>query len=177
MENIFEILVTKLLEVGFYDFLLFVIALGLFYAILKKTKFFDSPVVTGVLAFSIAFLIFGYPVLMNFSLVLPFTAFFTQSFLFILVFFIGMLIASFFYPDLPKFIGEHFTSRTMMFVGITIGVAVALISGSTTLIWLTPAQEDPRPSAPSEVTSIASGVIIFMILLIIAGSIALRGAS
>lgn len=177
MENIFEMLITKLLEVGFYDFLIFVMALGMFYGILRKIKFFESQLVTAVLAFSIAFLIFGYPVLMNYSLVLPFTAFFTQSFLFILVFFIGMLIASFFYPDLPKFLGEQFTSRTMIFVGVTIGVAVALISGSTTLIWLTPAQESPRASAPSEVTTIASGVIIFMILLIIAGSIALRGGS
>lgn len=176
MVNIFEMVVTKLLEVGFYDFLIFVIALALFYGILKKIKLFESHMVTSVLAFCIAFLIFGYPVLVNYSMVMPLTNFFTQSFLFILVFFVMILMATFFYPDLPKFLAEQFTSRSMLFVGLAIGVAIAIMSGSVSMLWTTVAPGGAtRPVAPSETSTVAAAVVVFVLLLIVAGSISLRG--
>jgi hypothetical protein len=172
MVNVFEELITKLLEVGFYDFLIFMIALAMFYSLLKKVKLFESQIVTSVMAFCIAFLIFGYPVLLNFSLVIPMVRFFTQSFLFILVFFVATLIATFFYPDLPKFLTESFTSRGTFTVMIAIGITLAILSGGISLIWISgPAT---GPTAPAEISTVASGTIVFVILLIVAGSIALR---
>lgn len=175
MTNIFELVIERLLEVGFYDLLIFIIALSIFYAILKKSKLFESPLVNAALAFSVAFLIFGFPIILNYSLVLPMAHFFTQSFLWILVFLVGFLLASFFYPDLPKFLTEKFTSRSMLSIGIAVGISIAVISGMIGILWVTPAPEEAtRPIVGRETTTIAAGVIIFVILLIIAGSVALR---
>ena len=176
MENVFELVVNRLLEVGFYDLLIFVVALALFYGILKKTKLFEGVrLVNEILAFCIAFLIFGFPIILNYSLILPIATFFTHSFLWILIFFVGMLVASFFYPDLPKFLVEKFTSRSMLSIGIAIGLATAIISGLVAILWATPSQEvATQPKPPLQTTIVAAGVIIFVLLIIIAGSIAVR---
>jgi hypothetical protein len=177
MENIFELVITKLLEVGFYDLLIFLAALTLFYAILKKTKMFgDMRVVNELLAFSIAFLVFGFPVIVNYSLVLPMTKLFTSSFVFILVFLIGMLMASFFYPDLTKFLTEVMKSRSTLYVGVAIGVTVAVLSGIVSVLWAAPPVEEAvRPMVPWDTALVTGGVVVFVILLIVAGTIALRG--
>jgi hypothetical protein len=173
MENVFELLIKKLLEVGFYDLLIFIIALAIFYAILRKIKILgDSPVVNAALAFCIAFLIFGFPVIVGFSLTLPFVTFFTHSFVWILIFFIGMLIASFFYPDLPKFLAEKFTSRTMITIAALIGLATIFISGMIGVIFATPPSEGGGIEMPIDTIAITAGLIIFIILLIVAGSVA-----
>lgn len=173
MANIFETVVRKLLEVGFYDLLIFVISLTIFYAILRKVKILgDSPVVNAALAFSIAFLIFGFPVIVGFSLTLPLVTFFTHSFVWILVFFIGFLIASFFYPDLPKFLAEKITSRSLLSIAITIGIATLVISGLVTVFWATPPGEEGGIGIPFDTVITAAGVIIFVILLIVAASVA-----
>ena len=177
MENVFEVVIKKLLEVGFYDLLLFVFSLALFYSILKRVKLFgDSPAIVAILAFSIAFIIFGYPVIVGFSMTLPLVKFFAQSFVWILVFFIGILMASFFYPDLPKMLTEKFTSRSMLYIGLTIGIVTVILSGLWNVLWMTPVVEG-AVVPPSDVVFTATGVIIFCVLLIIASSIATRGTS
>ena len=174
MENIFEILITKLIEVGFYDLLIFVISLTLFYTLLRKVKVFgESPVVVAVLAFSIAFLIFGFPVIVGFSLTLPLVTFFTHSFIWILMLFIGILIASFFYPDLPKFLAEKFTTRSMLFIGVAIGITSVIISGLIAVFWATPPGEG-RIQVPFDTVVAAAGVIIFVVLILLASQIATR---
>jgi len=176
MENVFEIVIGKLIEVGFYDLLIFVLALTIFYAILRKAKILgESPVVNAVLAFSIAFMIFGFPVIVGFSLTLPLVTFFTHSFVWILMFFIGILIASFFYPDLPKFLAEKITSRSMISIGIAIGVTAVVISGLISVFWATPPGEG-RIQLPFDTVVVAAGVIIFVVLLIIAASIVTRSS-
>ena len=176
MENVAEIVINKLLEVGFYDVLIFVIALAVLYGILDKVKFFGgSTIVNVALAFSVAFLIFGFPIILNYSLILPMAKFFMHSFLWILIFFVGMLVASFFYPDLPTFLTEKFTSRSVFYITIAIGVATAVISGLVSVLWAAPpSDESISASPPTDVVIVAAGVIIFVILLVIAGSIALR---
>jgi hypothetical protein len=175
MENVFEMLVVKLLEVGFYDLLLFIISLSMFYALLKKSKFFDSEVVNAALASSIAFLIFGFPVIMNYSITLPLVKFFTQSFVWLLMFLFGFLMASYFYPDLPKFLAEHFSSRSMLTVGIVGGLLISITSGTISILWAAnPIQQSIEPHLPWETSSMSAAIIVFVIFIIAAGSISLR---
>ncbi len=173
MTNVFQEVVTRLLEVGFYDLLIFIIALAVFYAILRKVKIVgESPMVNAALAFCIAFLVFGFPVMMGFSLVLPFVTFFTQSFIWILMFFIGVLIASFFYPDLPKFLIDKFSnSKTMIMVGILIALLVLLISGLVGAIFAV-APGEGGIAIPMDTIVIIAGVIIFVVMIIIASAVA-----
>ena len=178
MENVFQVLVEKMLEVGMYDLFIFVIALAMFYALLKKSKVFDSEVVNAALASSIAFLIFGFPVIMNYSLTLPFVRFFTQSFVWLLMFFFGFLSASYFYPDLPKFLAEKFTSRSMLTIGIVGGLLISITSGTIAVLWAAnPVEQKIEAALPYETSSMAAAVIIFVVLIIAAGSITLRSAA
>lgn len=172
MENVFEILIKKLLDVGFYDLLIFIIALAIFYAILKKVKVMgDAPVLNAALAFCIAFLVFGFPVIVGYSLTAPFVKFFTHSFVWILIFFVGMLVASFFYPDLPKFLAEKFTSRTILNIGIVLGIVTLLLSGMINVIFATEPSESGGIAISTDVVAIIAGMIIFIVLLIVAGTV------
>ena len=69
MVSLFEEMVQRLIDLGFYDFFLpFILSTAIFYALLKKSKIIsDSPLVNATLALSIAFLIFGYPVIAGIS--------------------------------------------------------------------------------------------------------------
>jgi hypothetical protein len=175
MVNVFETIITKLLEVGFYDLLIFVISFTLFYALLKKVKFFgESQIVVAILAFCMAFLIFGYPVIVGFSMTVPLMTLFTQSFVWILFFFIGFLIAGFFYPDLPKLLAEKMTSRNVLYIGVVIGLVSVITSGMINVIWTTaPAEGSLQRSVDTSI--LAAGVIIFVVLLIVASQIATYG--
>ena len=172
-ENIFAPIISKLVDVGFYDFLLFVFSLAIFYALLKKSKILgESSMVNGLIAFVGAFLVFGYPVLIGISLTLPLTTFFTQAVVWILLIFVGLMLSSLFYPDLPKMLAEQFTKRTTIYEMIAIGVSLLITSTLISVLWqsvgLGKSAEGPGAPAPSQdVTLIAAGVIIFIVLILI----------
>lgn len=110
MVNFFEIAVQKLIDVGFYNFLLpFILFVTLFYAVLRKTKLLgDSEIVHGVLSVVFGLFIFGMPVILGNSLTVPLATFLTQGAVAMLVFIIGLLIASFFYPNLMESLPQIF---------------------------------------------------------------------
>ena len=174
-ENVFALVINKLLATGFYDLLLFVFSLALFYALLKKSKILgESNVVNGLIAFVGAFLVFGYPVLVGISLTLPLTAFFTQAIVWILIVVMGLILASLFYPDLPKMLAEQFTKRTTLYAMIAIGISILVTSTLVSTLWQgtgqAPTEGPGIPSAPKDVTLIATGVIIFIVLILIGAS-------
>ncbi len=172
MENIFEILITKLIEVGGYDLIIFIFALTVFYAILKKYKILgESQGINAVVALTIAFLIFGYPVLVGFSLTLPLAKFFTQGLLWIMLFFMGILIASLFYPDLPKFISKTFKTRTVIWVAIFFTVVSLILSGFVSVLWASPPASG-NVEIPFDLSITTAGVLLFMVALIIGSAVA-----
>ena len=95
----------------------------------------------------------------------------TQTMVFIMVFVIALLIASFFYPDLPKFLTTSFTSRGMIMNAIAIGIAIAIVSGAASVIWNQPTGNAGAPGAPVELVAMAAGVLILIVVLIIASSV------
>jgi len=172
MQNVFEIVIKKALEVGFYDLLIFVFALTLFYAMLKKFKILgESPTINAIIAFTMAFFIFGYPVLVGYSLTMPLTKFFASSMIYILLFFMGVLISSFFYPDLPKFLSKTFTSRTFIWVAGFLVLLSIVTSGMLNVLWES-ATIEGNIQAPADVSFIAAGIIVFLLVVLIAASVA-----
>jgi uncharacterized membrane protein YjfL (UPF0719 family) len=172
MADIFATVVSQLVDVGFYNLVIFALALAIFYAILKRVKIFgESPAIIGTIAFAIAFMVFGYPVIIGYSLVTPFVSLFTQTTVFIMVFVIAFMIASFFYPDMPKFLTESFKSRGMLMNALAIGIGVAIMSGAVSVLWNQPKGNIGLPGAPSELVIMASAVILLIIILIIASSV------
>ena len=179
MVSPFEIVVKKLSELGFYDFLIpFIISSVVFYAVLKKSKILgDSPVLNGILSLSIAFMIFGFPILTGITLGISLATFFTQLAVFALIFIVALVIASVFYPDLTKTLTETFKSRNVIWIMIAIGFTLMITSGLITAIF-SPAVFGGgagKLGPPTDVLMLVAGLVIFMVLLIIAAATA-RGA-
>ncbi len=177
MANVFDALVKQLISLGFYDFLFpFIITAAIFYGLLRKSKILsDSPLINGVIALSIAFMVFGFPTISGISLSTPLSTFFTQATVWVLIFLIGFILASFFYPELSKMLLEQFTRRSTLMIMISIGITLFVVSGLLSAIFIPPSKP-PAPgtpaSTPTDVIIITAGVIIFIVLIIIAAAIA-----
>jgi hypothetical protein len=172
--NPFEMIVNKLIALGFYDFLFpFIITSAIFYALLRKSKVFgESAFINAAISLSIALLIFGFPVIAGISLATPLSTFFTQATVWILIIAIGFLLASFFYPDLTKVLLETFKRRTTLMMMLAIGITLFITSGLLSVF--TSGLFAPRagaPSPPLDIILIAAGLIIFVVLIIIATAI------
>jgi membrane protease YdiL (CAAX protease family) len=91
---------------------------------------------------------------------------------------IGILLASLFFPEIGKFLTAQFVERRSRFfwVLITLGIVIFLASGTLSVIF-GPLFKPPEPGAylmPIDVLVVASAVIIFVIMLLIA-TLAVRG--
>jgi len=172
MSDVFSIVISKLVEVGFFNLLIFLLALALIYAILRQRKIFgENPLINGIIAFSIAFFVFAYPIITGISLVLPVTTFFSQAFVFILIFFIGFLIASLFYPDFTSILSHFLKSRNVLFAMIALSLALLVTSGLVGVIYSAISGPQGKPSAPPENVLLIAGLMIAVVVLLIAGSI------
>jgi len=176
MTNPFELVVRQLLSLGFYDFLFpFIITATIVFGLLKKSKILsESWVINGVVSLSIAFMIFGFPVIVGVSLASPFSTYFTQITVFVLVFVMGLLLASFFYPDLTGMLLKQVTRRSSMYVMIAIAIAFFITSGMVNIFFPPAKATTPGTPAgtPTDVILIAAAVVIFIVLIIIAVAIA-----
>jgi len=128
---VFEEVVQRLIELGFYKFLLpFIIISAIVYAVLRKTQIFgESPLIGGIISLSIAFFIFGLPVLSGANLVKPLTGFFGQVTIVILIISFGLLITGLFVPDLMGKMGEWVTGGGIVWWMILLVVIIAVTSG------------------------------------------------
>jgi Zn-dependent protease with chaperone function len=83
-------------------------------------------------------------------------------------------MASLFYPDMPKFLAEHFTHRSTLSVMIALGIALFIMSGlvSTLLATFTAPKlaGTGGVGASPDILIIGAGLIIFVVILIVAAS-------
>jgi|GEM_PF-1979066 len=178
MTSPFEEIIQRLIDLGFYDFFLpFILSSAIFYALLKKSKIIsESSLVNATLALSIAFLIFGYPVIAGISLASPFSNFFVQITIWILIFAFGFLLASLFYPDITKFLTSYFVERRSRFiwVAIVLGIIAFITSGLVSVL-TGPLGQTPKPgqtpSPPLDVIALAAGIFILIAIIVIAASV------
>jgi len=180
MANIFQPIVQKLIELGFYEFFFpWLITAAIFFGLFKKSKVLgESVVLNGAVALAISFLVFGFPVIAGFSLALPISSFFTQATVIILFLVISLLLTSIFVPDMRDFLGKAFTRRTIIWEMLALGLAIFIVSTLITVFWSQagkPVAEGAAPAPSQDIIVITAGVIIFVVLLIIASSVAIGG--
>jgi hypothetical protein len=174
MADIFAPILSKLVNLGFFNFLIFILAMVLIYALLRQRKIFgENPLINGLIAFSIAFFVFAYPILGGVSLVFPLTTFLSQAFVFVLVLFIGFLLASFFYPNFPEVLGRFFQTRGALAGLIALAVALFVTSGLVSIIYtaISPPSAQRGPSTPPENMLLIAGLILAVVILLLAGSV------
>ena len=177
MASPFEVIINRLLDIGFYDFLLFLLALPIFFAMLKRSKMLsDNPAINGLVAFIGAFLIFSFPIITGTSLTFSLTNMFMQFMMILLMVVFALIMASFFYPDLMGLLKEKFTHRTMLYLGIAVGLTVSVLSGFLPAVLQATGGPGapPGPRISPDITNFAGAIIIFIIVLIIAAATTLR---
>jgi len=185
MADLFQQLIQKMIDFGFYNFLFpFIISLALFYGLLKKSAIFgNSFLINAVVAVSLAFMIAGFPVIFGQPsfFALPLSTFFAQGTVILLIFVLAFIGASFFYPDMTKWLMDVFKHRTMMTILIVIAFGLLFTSGLIQVLFVglnppastTGSQQGGK--TPFDIIVIVAGMIIFVILIIVASSIARTG--
>jgi len=171
---VFDIIVQKLAELKFFDFFFpFVLTLVLLYALLRRTKLFgemrEGQILSAVVAIIVAFLVFGYPVLVGLTFGQQLSAFFTQLVIVGLLFIMALVFASMFYPDFPKMLSEKFMTPSNVYMFIGIAIALFITSGLVGVI-IQDGGESEGPNAPRDVILIIAGIIIFIVVIMIASA-------
>lgn len=175
MATPFELVIQKMIDLGFYNFVFpFILTAAIVYALLRRSKFLGESVATNALvALTVAFLVLGFPVIVGFSFAVPLSTFFTQATIWVLILVIGVLMASIFYPDLMKILGETFTKRTTIYEMLALAVALFVTSGLVG-VFTQPISAPGKIgalTAPRDVIIIIAGIVIFIVLILIAASI------
>jgi MFS family permease len=175
MADVFEPIITRFISLGFLNALMLFFFSAILYAILRKSKIFgESVIINGFIAFIAAFLVFVFPFVTGLSLTTNFSLFFTQSAVILLFLVMSFIMASLFYPDMPKFLAEHFTHRSTLSVMIALGIALFIMSGlvSTLLATFTAPKlaGTSGVGASPDILIIGAGLIIFVVILIVAAS-------
>ncbi len=174
MTNYLQIVTTKLIDTGFFDILTFALVTAIFYGLLRKSQIFKSNTINAVISLSIGFFVLIYRVITGTSLLTPLATFFTQWFTIILGLFTGFVVASLFYPNLPKILAERFTRRTALSAMIALGIAILVTSGLMSTFWSGlyggggGAPSQPMPN--TDVILLSAGLIILLVILIIANA-------
>lgn len=178
MANVFIEGISRLVGIGAFEILVFILSIAIFYALLRKSQLFgDSVATNGAISFIIAFLIIAFTALSGFRFGPPFSAFFSQGLVILLFIIFGFVGASLFYPDLTKMLAEQFTRRTALYVMIGFGIALFVTSGSINVFFASPTGP-PKPgesAIPTDVIILSASLIIFVVILLIAAAVAVRG--
>jgi hypothetical protein len=164
----FHLIIDRMTELGVINFFIpWIITTTVFWALLNKSKIFESPFVNAILSISVAFLFWGYlisPVAIQLGKNL--SLFIAQGFVIIIVFMFGLLGASMFYPKFGEFLTESFKKRTMIWVFLALFFGVLFFTSGMykVLIW-----ENPTPGVRTDVTMLIvmlSALIIGMLILV-----------
>jgi len=172
MNDISVLIVNKLLSMGFLNILVFLLSMAVVYAILKNKKLLgDNPVINAIVAFSVSFFVFAFPIISGINIISPLSTFITQAFVIGIVFFLGILMASIFYPNILKFLEEAFKSRNVLFGMIALSLALFVTSGLISIVFYSPPGKPITPSPSTDISLLVSGLLIVFIILLIASHI------
>ncbi len=176
MTNYFEIVANLLGKFGFYQYFFpFAIIAAVVFGLLKKSKILgESTVVNGLVALCVSFIaVFGFSVSTTLNLASYWSAFFMQISVFLIVFFIGLLLASLFYPNINEWLPKVFTTRSMLLIMVVIAIVVFISSGlvGALTLELTGPSKPGKPTTPRDITILVVGIFLFVVFIIIAGSI------
>jgi len=124
MLNPFQLIVDRMVELGAINFLIpWIITATIFWALLNKSKVFESSMVNAILSISVAFLVWGYLISpLAITLGKSLSIFIAQGLVIIIVFLFALLGASMFYPKFGETLTTAFKSRTMIWIFIAIFV-------------------------------------------------------
>jgi len=175
MADPFTNFITRLVEFGFFKFLLpFILFIAIIYALLKKSKVFESDLVNATIAIITSFFILYFPVMSGLDIGPPLSRFFMQLGIFLLIFVLGLAGSSVLYPDLTGLLKEKMTSRSFIFVFIAIVFAVFVTSGLLDVYIKGAMGAVGGGQEKKDIYTFAGALIVMVVILIIASALAYR---
>lgn len=140
MASPFEIVIGRLRDLGFFEFLLpFLLSSAIFYGLLRRSQLFGPPeknvAVNAVVALVAAFMVWAYPVLIGVNIGEQLAQFFFSGVVILLTVMVGLLITGmFFKKSLGEIIEEKFKGNmvvSLLILGAILAIGVAISSGLT----------------------------------------------
>jgi hypothetical protein len=174
MANYFEIVAENLVKLGIHQYLFpFILLTALVFALLRKSKLLgESSAVNGVVAIVVSFMIvFGMPVAVGLRFATSLSVFLMQVSVFLIIFFVGFLVASLFYPNMMDWLPKVFMSRSMLMVAITLAIVFFITSGMVGVIFTT-TPTPGQPTLPTDLTVFIVGIFLFITFILIASAAA-----
>jgi len=141
MVDIFTPVIARLIELGFFKFMLpYILTSAVFYGLLRKSQVFGKPdenvAVNAVVALIASFMVWASPVILGIDIQTQLAAFFTQGIVVTLVFMIALLIIGMFLPpDTTKQLADNLFKGNKMGAILVIGIIFAFIIFATSGLW------------------------------------------
>ena len=145
MASPFEIVIGRLRDLGFFEFLLpFLLTSAIFYGLLRRSQIFGPPernvAVNAVVALVAAFMVWAYPVLIGVNVETQLSQFFFSGMVILLtvmVFLLGISMVPI-EGGLAKFLEQKFKGGlffTFIIVGIILSIGIVISSGLTNVFF------------------------------------------
>jgi hypothetical protein len=171
MVDIFTPVIERLIELGFFKFMLpYMLTSAIFYGLLRKSQVFGEPdkntAVNAVVALIASFMVWASPVILGIDIQTQLAAFFTQGIVVTLVFMIALMITGMFLPtDLTKHLADNLFKGNKIGAILVVGVIFGFIIFATSGLWKV--MLGPELLQQSSDTFVAIIVIILLVIPII----------
>jgi len=170
MPDIFTPIIEKLMELGFFKFLLpYMLTSAIFYGLLRKTQIFGDPekntAVNATVATVAALMAMAAPIITGIDIQTQLSAFFMQAMSVSLIFIVSIMIAGMFLPpNLPELLEKKLKSwsAALLIIGMASGVFVFLMSGLFSMLF-----GRIILSIPSDVLWMIVGAILLILPIIL----------
>lgn len=176
---VFEPVIEQMVKYGVYDFVLpFLITTAILYGLLRKSQVLGaSALLNGTVALCVGLMIFAFPYFARqIAFATVFSTFFTQFTIFTMVFVMALLVASLFYPNLQEWLASMFVRRTTLWVMMGLGIVFLTTSGLIQVLAAALGRPPPpgMPALPLDVIVLITGIVLFIVLIMIAASMVAR---
>jgi len=141
MADIFTPVIEKLIDLGFFAFMLpYILTSAVFYGLLRKSQVFGKPdenvAVNAVVALIASFMVWASPVILGIDIQTQLAAFFIQVVVVSVVFIVALMITGMFFPpDLTKHLADNLFQGNKAGAAVLIGLITAFIIFGTSGLW------------------------------------------
>jgi len=168
MVDIFTPVIERLIELGFFKFLLpYILMSAIIYGLLRKARVFGEPdenvAVNGVVAIVASLMVFAAPIVVGIDIETQLAAFFIQSAVVFVVLMIALLFTGMFLPpNLTQYLADNLFKGNKAGAILIFGIVLAFIIFATSGLW-----SSILPPNLFEKMSDLSAAVIMIILLVV----------
>jgi len=168
MADIFTPVIERLIELGFFKFLLpYILMAAMIYGLLRKARVFGEPdenvAVNGVVALVASLMVFAAPIVVGIDIETQLAAFFIQAAVVFVVLMIALLFTGMFLPpNLTQYLADNLFKGNKAGAILIFGIVLAFIIFATSGLWSTVLP----PDIFKETSDVAAGIVMIILLVV-----------